>query len=133
MILIICLLTLISLLIFALSTLGIKFVLMRNEMSELTLRLALTEQKIINQSEIKDSPLEANEGFLRFISQSRDWAFQYIEEAQTAINNFVSNVEPIILYFDSYGDAGPQGPDHDMLKTISKEFKNLKEILPKEQ
>jgi hypothetical protein len=31
---------------------------------------------------------QGNDGFLKFVSQSRDWAFGYIEEAQTAIKDF---------------------------------------------
>ena len=31
---------------------------------------------------------EANDGFVRFLSQSRDWAFEYIENAQDSIKNY---------------------------------------------
>ena len=31
---------------------------------------------------------EANDGFVKFLSQSRDWAFEYIEDAQDSIRNY---------------------------------------------
>jgi hypothetical protein len=39
---------------------------------------------------------QGNDGFLKFVSQSRDWAFSYIEEAQKAIEGFQSVATPII-------------------------------------
>jgi hypothetical protein len=40
------------------------------------------ERKLIEDESKK---LEQSEGFVRFISESRDWAFQYIEDFQTAL------------------------------------------------
>jgi hypothetical protein len=37
-----------------------------------------------------------NDGFLKFVSQSRDWAFSYIEDAQKAIENFQAVATPIL-------------------------------------
>lgn len=34
------------------------------------------------------NPIEQTEGFLKFVSESRDWAFKYIEDVQEAIENF---------------------------------------------
>lgn len=36
----------------------------------------------------KQNPIEKTEGFLKFISDSRDWAFKYIEDVQQAITDF---------------------------------------------
>lgn len=36
----------------------------------------------------KQNPIEKTEGFLKFISDSRDWAFKYIEDVQMAIADF---------------------------------------------
>jgi hypothetical protein len=40
----------------------------------------------------KDGSLEQSEGFLKFVSDSRDWAFKYIEDVQEAISEFNSAV-----------------------------------------
>ena len=40
-------------------------------------------QAIVDQKNVDE--IEDTKGFIRFISQSRDWAFDYIENVQTAI------------------------------------------------
>jgi hypothetical protein len=122
----------ISLLVSICAIMGIKIVVMSNEMAELNLRVALSEQQIKNQFN-NSGPIEQSEGFLKFVSQSRDWAFQYIEEVQLGLKNFVDEVEPSLMYFDAYGNAGPLGPNYDALQKISAEFIKLKQLLPKEE
>lgn len=39
---------------------------------------------------IKNQTIENNDGFLKFVSDSRDWAFQYIEEVQTVLADIVN-------------------------------------------
>lgn len=41
--------------------------------------------------------IEETDGFLRFLSESRDWAFQYIEDVQVAIEEYrqIADVIPI--------------------------------------
>lgn len=72
------------------------------------------------------------ENFIKFLSDSRDWAYQYIEDVQNAISNFVDEVEPTIEYFDKYGMIVEGSPHHESMKTISNSFKKLKTILPKD-
>lgn len=75
-----------------------------------------------------------NESFIKFLSDSRDWAFQYIEEVQTGLRSFIEEVEPEVSYYDKYGIV-VEGmiPAHDIaLKKISKELKTLKKLLPED-
>jgi hypothetical protein len=41
--------------------------------------------------------IEQTEGFMKFISESRDWAFTYIEEVQAALEEYrkIADVIPI--------------------------------------
>jgi hypothetical protein len=71
-----------------------------------------------------------SDAFLKFVSDSRDWAYQYIEEVQEGINKFITNVEPEILYFDSYGDLMSAEPNYNSMKKISIEYRELKKLLP---
>jgi hypothetical protein len=41
----------------------------------------------------KNGPIEQSEGFLKFVSDSIDWAFKYIEDVQEAIVEFNSAVD----------------------------------------
>ena len=72
------------------------------------------------------------ENFIKFLSDSRDWAFNYIEEVQTGINNFLKEVEPKINYFDTYGIVIEGMPHHDDMKIISEQVKELKKLLPED-
>jgi predicted PurR-regulated permease PerM len=71
-----------------------------------------------------------SEAFLKFISDSRDWAYQYIEDVQKSLNSFITNIEPEILYFDTYGDLMAAEPNYQAMKKISDSFKDLKKMLP---
>ena len=46
----------------------------------------------LEQAELANSK-EVNDGFIKFLSQSRDAAFKYIEDVQIAIQNYLSAVE----------------------------------------
>jgi hypothetical protein len=73
------------------------------------------------------------EDFLKFISDSREWAFEYIEEVQKTILNFKTTVEPHISFFDKFGDVlSNQRPDYEAMKTISAAYKELIAALPGE-
>lgn len=66
------------------------------KLQELSIVLALEKftigkklESVIAENEAKK--LEKDDGFLRFISESRDWAFKYIEDVQQAIKEYKDN------------------------------------------
>ena len=73
---------------------------------------------------------ESNEAFLKFVSDSRDWAYQYIDEVQASLNKFITDIEPEIAYFDEYGIASSAYPHYHSMKKISGAYKELKKLLP---
>ena len=74
------------------------------------------------------------ENFIKFLSDSRDWAYQYIEDVQSGLNKFVDTVDADIAYFDEYGDVlSVERPDYAAMKNISKAYKELKTLLPVEE
>jgi len=93
-----------------------------------TLETLLMQQlsRNINKTE-KD---QSNEDFLKFVSDSRDWAYQYIEEVQGTLNKFITDIEPEILFFDQYGDLMSAQPNYNSMKKISGAYKELKKLLP---
>lgn len=97
-----------------------------------TLETMLMQQLIKGTN--KTDKDQANEDFLKFISDSRDWAYQYIEEVQAGLKTFIDEVEPQIDYYDHYGAAvdGMVAPHDFALKKISSEFKKLKNLLPED-
>ena len=72
------------------------------------------------------------ENFIKFLSDSRDWAFEYIEDVQKQLENFVRDIEPEIMYFDEYGVVGDAYPHYHSMKKISAAYKDLKKLLPEE-
>jgi len=78
----------------------------------------------------KTKPIEQTDGFLKFISESRDLAFSYIEEAQTGISKFVKGVQPEIEYFSKFGSLSQGQPLHESMTIISKEYEELRKLIP---
>lgn len=73
------------------------------------------------------------ENFVKFLSDSRDWAFSYIEEVQSELKKFIQEIEPEINYFNEYGDIASMQPNYYSLKKISEAYYELAKLLPKEE
>jgi predicted RNA-binding protein with EMAP domain len=100
--------------------------------------LSIAYSKIENLSSLKNNNDLDNdvhkESFIKFLSDSRDWAYTYIEDIQQGLTNFVNDVEPEISHFDEYGEAlSMSRPDYDSMKNISRAYKELKKLLPIEE
>jgi uncharacterized protein YaaR (DUF327 family) len=79
----------------------------------------------------EDVSIEKTDGFLKFISESRDLAFQYIEAMQEALVKFKGKVEPEIEYMLTYGTATGDSLQSKSFLKIEKAYKELiKETLP---
>jgi len=93
----------------------------------------LISEKLSNlaqESQYKTDP--SAEAFLKFISDSRDWAYKYIDDVQVSLNKFITDIEPEIAYFDEYGEVGSAYPHYHSMKKISGAYKELKKLLPED-
>jgi hypothetical protein len=72
------------------------------------------------------------DNFIKFISDSRDWAFQYIEEVQDGLKKFVEDIDPEIQYFKEYGNMMSMQPNYYSMKKIAESYNQLKKLLPGE-
>lgn len=70
---------------------------------------------------------DVTEGFIKFLSQSRDWAFEYIEDVQSQLNKFVEIVGPEMEYYDKFGRiaTSPHTPQMDKIFDAYNELINL--------
>ena len=100
--------------------------------------LALTVSLIIIKSKNKRLALRvadlneaANESYVKFISDSRDWAYEYIETVQEKLESFATKVEPQLNYFNTYGTA-VSGPHTILVKEITEAYEELKTIMPQD-
>jgi hypothetical protein len=94
-----------------------------------TLSLLVMQNSPSTQS--KTDKQQADEAFLKFVSDSRDWAYEYIENVQASLTKFVSDAGPAIDYWDEYGSAMSTPLDQGMGK-ISKAYKELIALLPED-
>jgi predicted PurR-regulated permease PerM len=73
----------------------------------------------------------ANESYVKFLSDSRDWAYEYIQEVQEKLETFSKKVEPQLNYYNTYGTS-VQGPHQILAKEISEAYEDLKTIMPED-
>lgn len=118
-------------------SLSISFLAVFSQLSKTTETL----EKLIAVNELLNSlPSHENisdtdahkESFVKFLSDSRDWAFGYIDEVQVKLKTFIDTVDPDISYFDEYGLVASSSPHFDSLQRISVAYKELKTLLPED-
>ena len=86
----------------------------------------------MNLDSVSDQEVH-KENFIKFLSDSRDWAFTYIEDVQSELKKFIEEIEPEISYFNEYGDISSMQPNYYSLKKISEAYYQLAKLLPKEE
>lgn len=87
-------------------------------------------EDMIKENQLKS--IEGSDGFLKFVSDSREWAFKYIEDVQDAFKKFDAQISPDLEYADTYGVLSMDMPSKDALARISKSYKDLKKMLPED-
>lgn len=73
------------------------------------------------------------ENFVKFLSESRDWAFSYIEDVQSELSKFIEDIRPEIDYFREYGDIVSMQPNYYSMKKITEAYDELVKLLPKDE
>lgn len=84
-------------------------------------------QEMLAEKEL--NALQNSDGFLKFVSDSRDWAFGYIEDVQKALEEFDAKISPVIEYYSTYGTA-VGGLHTDVVAQVSEAYEDLKRVLP---
>lgn len=105
---------------------------MSKEIEISNLRIASLYVQLSELSNQKnDSDIEKTEGFIKFLSDSREWAFDYIEDVQKSLHSFDKRMTKVIDYYSTYGSV-IEGPHLEMVKQVSEAYDQLKAVLPKE-
>lgn len=71
------------------------------------------------------------DGFLKFVSDSREAAFKYIEEVQAAINEFDNRVGPVVKYYKETGKVLERKPS-ELVRELTQAYDKLMSSMPKE-
>lgn len=93
----------------------------------------LMAKYLISHKEDPEHIDKSKDDFIKFLSDSRDWAFDYIQTVQDTLGEFVSNLDTDIEYFDEYGDFMSIKPNYELLKKVSENYKKLKPLLPSDE
>ena len=83
--------------------------------------------------EIEKRELENTDGFVKFLSESREYAFAYIEDTQKKLVDFQNAVEPIFEYSRTYGMVLGENSHTKTVDDIYQEYLKLKTIIPEKQ
>jgi hypothetical protein len=94
-------------------------------------KLNQNAESIKASQELTDNDIH-RENFIKFLSDSRDWAFTYIEDVQKGLTKFVEEVDPSINYFLEFSTISEGHPLHNDMKKISTAYQDLKIFLPNE-
>jgi hypothetical protein len=131
--------SLISFVLFIVMFFVINFKLIKTKAENRNLKLQiinLVQEKLALEGVLdkrESQSVEKTEGFLNFITQSRDWAFQYIEDVQGGLTKFIKDIEPEIEYFKEYGDVMSMQPNYYSMKKITESYEELKKLLPEDE
>jgi hypothetical protein len=74
---------------------------------------------------------DVQEGFITFLNQSRESAFEYIENVQNTLGNVITDLRPIVEFHDKYG-AIFDTDTRDQMSVVSNSFHELKKLVPEE-
>lgn len=85
-----------------------------------------------NNVEFKNEDDIHKENFIKFLSDSRDWSFSYIEDVQIKINKMIIDLKPDVEYFEKYESLYTGHPSYEILNKFVKSYKELQDLLPKE-
>jgi mannitol-specific phosphotransferase system IIBC component len=82
-------------------------------------------------AEIDNKNSNQNDGFLKFVSDSREAAFKYIEEVQEAINEFDQKVGPVVKHYKQTGKILERKPS-ELVRELTSAYDKLMASMPKE-
>jgi translation elongation factor EF-Ts len=111
---------------------------LKRDVSKLFIEKTLLQEYVdlTKSTKIKEESDDSihKENFIKFLSDSRLWAFEYIENVQKGLTKFVNDVDADVSHFDEYGEAlSMSRPDYPSMKNISKAYKELKTLLPEDE
>lgn len=100
---------------------------------------AIVDQEIIkdafekknNSAYVLDEERDSYESLIKFLSETRDISFEFIEKCQTVVSEFVDEFDPDCEYFKTYGQAYNIGmPSDKVIEKLSLHLPKLKDLLP---
>jgi len=106
-----------------------------NKILQMQLDATTTNAFLLDKLKDKDKEdsvkTDVQEGFINFLNQSRESAFEYIENVQKTLSNVVTELSPIVEFHDKYG-AIFDTDTRNQMQVVSNSFRELKKLIPEE-
>jgi hypothetical protein len=127
-----------GLLVLLIGYLGFKNIFLRRKAQEaitaklqLLIRINILETEFSKTiQEIENMKLEKSDDFIKFLSDSRDWAFTYIEDAQAKISEFDKQIQEISEWNRTYGSVVGDTPHSSKIEEINLAYDKIRSLLP---
>lgn len=118
--------------------LGFRNVLLRRKVNDaiaeqlqITINLNIIRSELSKAlQEIENMKLEKSDDFVKFLSNSRDWAFEYIEDAQEKISEFDKQIQKIAEWNRTYGSVVGDIPHSSKIEEINLAYDKIRSLLP---
>ena len=86
-----------------------------------------------NNVEFKNESDIHKENFIKFLSDSRDWSFSYIEDVQNNINKIIEDLKKDVEFFEKYEAMFDGHPSQEILAKFVNVYRDLEKLLPEDQ
>ena len=80
--------------------------------------------------QVENMKLEKSDDFVKFLSDSREMAFSYIEDVQLKIAEFDKLLQEIVEWNNTYGTVAGNVPHAEKIEQISLAYNSIRELLP---
>ena len=99
---------------------------MQASIDQLLIDKSILLERVSTLAAEKDAnSLKEDDGFIKFLSNSRDWAFSYIEDVQEKMKNFQESVDVVLPKLSKTRDLN--------VKTLIQAYKTLAEVMPEKE
>lgn len=85
-----------------------------------------------NNVEFKNESDIHKENFIKFLSDSRDWAYEYIENVQKSIDGIIEKTEDTVKYHKDFGSLEIE-PYATQINILTDAIEELKTLLPEQK
>lgn len=110
---------------------------LNNEISQ-SLQIAIDKNIIMSEyrqvlQALENKKLEESEDFVKFLSDTRERAFDYIEDAQMRMVEFDKVLKDVVEWNNTYGRIIGDIPHAGKIEELSLAYDKIRELLPEAQ
>ena len=124
----------IILIVMTITMLSLMFKITRLKQDNLVLGKAIIENAFnkVSEESKEDDAYIIQENFLKFVSDSREWAFDYIENTQEQLRSFINDLEKDVVFFENFGNLTQEYPHYDSMSKLAQHYRKIEKLLPEQ-